>query len=92
MININNDRLAEIIKDTDIQSITKKGILYTIFDFNLQKQHNDIPKVFKVPTYLFTRLDMDVQSIIKLNFHRKEIAHPLLSLNFHILLSKLSAE
>lgn len=29
---------------------------------------------FKIPTYLFTRLDMDIDSIIKLNYERKEIA------------------
>jgi len=41
---------------------------------NLQKQHAKIPNKFKVPTHLFTRLDMDIDQIVKLNFKRKEIA------------------
>jgi hypothetical protein len=47
---------------------------YSIFDLHLQKQWNEIPSKFKVPTYLFSRLDMDVDSIIKLNFERKDVA------------------
>ena len=40
----------------------------------LRKQYDKIPKVFKIPTYLFTRLDMDSVSTIKQNFKRKDIA------------------
>lgn len=49
-------------------------VIYAIFDLNLQRNWTDIPTKFKVPTYLFSRLDMDVDSIIKLNFERKDIA------------------
>ncbi len=40
----------------------------------LRKQFNKIPKVYKIPTYLFSRLDMDSTSTIQQNFERKAIA------------------
>ena len=40
----------------------------------LRKQFNKIPKIFKVKTYLFSRLDMDSTSTIQQNFERKAIA------------------
>ena len=43
-------------------------------DFYLQKRSDLIPTKFKIPTYLYTRLDLDVESIIKFNYERKEIA------------------
>ena len=43
-------------------------------DFNLQKQYSKIPQKFKVKTVLFTRLDLNVEDVLKFNFHRKEIA------------------
>lgn len=49
-------------------------VLYHVGDKLLQVQADDIPKKFKIPTILFTRFDMDVDSIIKLNYERKAIA------------------
>ena len=37
------------------------------------KQYNDVPKVFNIPTYIFTRLPLDVETIIKMDFDRKAI-------------------
>ena len=45
-----------------------------VFDINLQKQYRKIPKKFKVPTVLYTRLDLDEKVIIKHNYDRKNIA------------------
>lgn len=71
LFKINNTRLQKLLKNPQED---EKQILYLIMDVMLQKQYNKIPKVFKVSTILYTRLDMDVESIIKFNFDRKDIA------------------
>ena len=71
LININNTRLQELIEDeTDNGNIA----LWHVIDFYMQKQHNKIPSVFKVPTVLYTRLDLDVESIVEHNYNRTDIA------------------
>lgn len=45
-----------------------------ISDKILQEQAEQVPKKFKVDTILFTILDADIDSIVKLNYERKEIA------------------
>ena len=70
-VNITNNRLKElVVKPQDIE----KQILYLIFDYQLMKQHNNIPKVYKIPTYIYSRLDADIKTIVELNYDRKEIA------------------
>ena len=71
LLKINDARLQELF--TDPQE-AEKQVLYLIMDFYLQKQYYKIPKVFKTKTILYTRLDLDVPSIIKGNYKRKEIA------------------
>lgn len=68
-ININDTRLQKLLNNPQKEEIE---VLYHVFDFNLIKQWNRIPLVHKIPTYLFTRLDADIDSIIKLNYDRKE--------------------
>jgi hypothetical protein len=71
------DESLETLRTNMADSVDKdveKEVIYSIFDLNLQGQWNDIPSEFHVPTYLFSRLDMDIDSIIKLNFERKEVA------------------
>lgn len=70
-INTTNDNFRKLIDDINEET---EEILYLNFDINLQKQHAKIPRKFKTPTVLFSRLDMDMDSIIKLNFERKDIA------------------
>ncbi len=43
-------------------------------DFNMQKQYNNIPTKFKVLTIIYTRLDLDVKSIVEFNYDRTDIA------------------
>ena len=69
---INNSRLQEIINQRNNKE--ESLILLLIVDLSLRKQYKKIPKVFKVPTYLFTRFDLSAKNIIKHNFDRKEIA------------------
>jgi hypothetical protein len=52
----------------------EKNIIDLLINLQLRKQYDKIPKVYKIPTYLFSRLDMDSVSTIKLNFERKDIA------------------
>ena len=52
----------------------EKNIIDLLKNLQLRKQYNKIPKIFKVPTYLFSRLDLDSINIIKSNFERKDIA------------------
>ena len=40
----------------------------------MQKQYDKIPTKFKVPTILYTRLDLDVKSIVEQNYNRTAIA------------------
>ncbi len=68
---INDERLNELfIKNGD----EEKSIIDLLINLQLRKQYNKIPKVYKTSTYLFSRLDMDSVSTIKLNFERKDIA------------------
>lgn len=69
--NINDDRLNELF---DKNGEEEKNIIDLLINLQLRKQYNKIPKNFKIPTYLFSRLDMDSVSTIKLNFERKDIA------------------
>jgi hypothetical protein len=68
---INDTRLNELF---DKNGEEEKNIIDLLINLQLRKQYNKIPKIFKVPTYLFSRLDMDSSSIIKFNFDRKDIA------------------
>jgi len=68
---INDKRLNELF---DKNGKEEKGIIDLLINLQLRKQYNKIPKVYKVPTYLFSRLDMDSVSTIKLNFERKDIS------------------
>jgi len=77
MININNNRFQDIlnnIKTKNEYENESRHILMMIIDYRIRRQYDKIPILFNIPTLLFTRLDMDVESIIKLNFDRKEIA------------------
>ena len=68
---INDERLNELF---DKNNKEEKIIIDLLINLQLRKQYGKIPKVYKVPTYLFSRLDMDSVSTIKLNFERKDIA------------------
>jgi len=68
---INDDRLNELF---DKNGDEEKNIIDLLINLQLRKQYNKIPKVYKISSYLFSRLDMDSISIIKLNFERKDIA------------------
>ena len=68
---INDERLNELF---DKNGEEEKNIIDLLINLQLRKQYNKIPKIFKVSTYLFSRLDMDSISTIKLNFDRKDIA------------------
>lgn len=70
-INPTNESIKTLLKNPGKEELE---VLYHISDMMLQKQWADIPNTFKIPTILFTRLDMDVDSIIKLNFERKAVA------------------
>ena len=71
MININNERLQTLIKDN---SDNGKMALYYVIDFFMQKQYEKIPYKFKIKTILYTRLDLDIESIIEFNYKRTDIA------------------
>lgn len=71
MIDINDDRLQILLNDDSDNGSTA---LYHVIDFNLQKQYAKIPSEFKVKTILYTRLDLDVESIIEFNYDRTNIA------------------
>jgi hypothetical protein len=68
---INDERLNELFNKNGEE---EKNIIDLLINLELRKQYNKIPKIFKVSTYLFSRLDMDSVSTIKLNFERKDIA------------------
>ena len=40
----------------------------------MQKQCDKIPIKFKIPTIIYTRLDLDVKSIVENNYDRTDIA------------------
>jgi hypothetical protein len=69
---INDKRLNELFQKNGEE---EKIIIDLLINLQLRKQYGKIPKVYKVPTYLFSRLDMDSVSTIKLNFERKDIAY-----------------
>ena len=71
MININNKRLQTLINDNSDSGIQA---LWFVIDFNIQKQYDKIPTKFKVPTILYTRLDLDVKLIVEQNYNRTDIA------------------
>ena len=64
----------------DNENNEEKNIIDLLINFQSRKQYDKIPKVYKIPTYLFTRLDIHtmvgISNIytIKLNFERKDIA------------------
>lgn len=68
---INDDRLNELFSKNNEE---ERNIIDLLINLQLRKQYDKIPKIYKVPTYLFSRLDMDSVSTIKLNFERKDIA------------------
>lgn len=68
---INDDKLNELF---DKNNNEEKNIIDLLINLQLRKQYHKIPKIFKVQTYLFSRLDMDSISTIKFNFERKAIA------------------
>jgi len=70
-INPTNESVRTLLKNPGKVELE---VLYHISDMMLQKQWAEIPNTFKIPTILFSRLDMDVDSIIKLNFERKAVA------------------
>jgi hypothetical protein len=69
MININNTRLQTLIGDNSDDGIQA---LWYVIDFSMQKQYNMIPTVCKVPTIIYTRLDLDVLSIVENNYDRTD--------------------
>lgn len=71
LININNKRLNELINDN---SETGRIALWYVIDYHLQKQYKKIPVKFKVPTVLYTRLDLDLKLVIEQNYNRTDIA------------------
>jgi len=71
LLKINNNRLQELLDKAGEEEVT---IIYLILDFYLQKNWSLIPVVFKTKTVLYTRLDLDVKSIIKYNYNRKDVA------------------
>jgi len=72
MIKINNDRLQILINDNSDEGIQA---LWYVIDFYMQKQYDKIPIKFKIPTIIYTRLDLDVKSIIEHNYDRTDIAN-----------------
>jgi hypothetical protein len=68
---INDERLNELFNKNGEE---EKNIIDLLINLELRKQYNKIPTFFKVSTYLFSRLDMDSVSTVKLNFERKDIA------------------
>lgn len=77
LLNINNNRLNEILDNVINKNQymdESKSILMMIIDLLLRKQYSKIPLNFNCKTILFSRLDLDIDSIIELNYERKEIA------------------
>lgn len=71
LLNINESTFSKLFDDLNDDT---KSIIYLVVDMSLQRQHNKIPDKFKIPTFLYTRLDLDVPSLIKNNYDRKDIA------------------
>jgi hypothetical protein len=72
LLNINEERFSEILSKKHNQN--EKGIMYQIYNHELRKQYDKIPKVYKTKTHLFSRLDLDAITTIEANFERKAIA------------------
>lgn len=72
LLNVNNDRLNEVQKNKNEKE--EKFVRYSIMNYNLRKQYDKIPTKFKIPTYLFTRLDLSASGTLKRNLARKSIA------------------
>ena len=72
MININNERLQTLIADSSDEGIQA---LWYVIDFSMQKQYDKIPIKFKIPTIIYTRLDLDVKLIVENNYDRTDIAN-----------------
>lgn len=70
-LNPTNISIKTLLKNPQKEELE---VLYFISDKILQAQAENIPKEYLIPTILFTRLDMDVESIVKLNYERKAIA------------------
>ena len=71
LINITEKKFAIFF---DKPAEEEKQAIFFCFDLSIQKQYDKIPNTFTIPTILFTRLDIDEESVIKYNYHRKEIA------------------
>ena len=71
LLDINNKRLHELLSD---ESNDAKQALYLLMDFYIQKQYDQIPTKFKIPTILYTRLDLDLKKVIEYNYNRTDIA------------------
>jgi len=70
-LNPTNKEVQRLLENPDKSELE---ILFHIGDKLLHVRADDFPKMYTVPTILFTRLDMDIESIIKLNYERKAIA------------------
>lgn len=76
LLNINNKRLNKVQQNKNNEDNKEELIvLYSIMNYNIRKQYEKIPTKFKIPTCLFTRLDLSVATIIETNFERKAIAN-----------------
>lgn len=71
LLNITDERLEEVLQNRHDKQ--EKYMTYCIFNYNLRKQYDKIPKIFKVPTHLFSRLDLHMSGMIGRNFERKEV-------------------
>lgn len=72
LLDVNDERLTELFSKRENNA--EKEILYQIYNHTLRKQYDKIPKIFKVKTHLFSRLDLDAVTTIEANFERKAIA------------------
>lgn len=72
LLEINDDNLQELLNNKENEE--EKMILYSIMTYNIRKQFDKIPDVFKISTCLFTRLDLSAKSTIEKNFERKAIS------------------
>lgn len=72
LLNISDDRLKTLFEH---RSEKEEGfILYSIVTYSKRKQYEKVPLLFKIPTYLFTRLDLSAVGVLEKNFERKAIA------------------
>jgi probable phosphoglycerate mutase len=71
LLDITEQRFAQLFDNSDDNAIQA---IYLCFDMSIQRQWEKIPDTFLIPTILFTRLDIDMEQVIKYNYARKEIA------------------